>query len=89
MRRRTITFDHEGFDDIVSDHFKVGVANPVTDGGLGSGEKVVKDGDFMAQEHQSVYQVGTDKTGTTSNEDTFTLGRREEFDRGKTGEGGV
>lgn len=47
----TIALNHEGFDDIVSDHLEVGMSDPVADGGLGAGEKVIDDGNFMTQEH--------------------------------------
>lgn len=33
--------------------------------GSGTGEEVVKDGDLVTEEHQSVDQVGTDETSTT------------------------
>jgi len=44
----TITFNHEGFHNVVSDHFEVGMPNPVADGGLEARVKVVQNGDFMA-----------------------------------------
>lgn len=86
---RTVTFDHERLDNVMSDHLKVGVSDPVTDGGLGAGEEVVEDGDFVAQEHESVDQVGSDETSSAGDEDALPVGMREEFDGREAGEGGV
>ena len=47
----TVTLNHERFDHIVSNHLKVGMADPVTNCGLGASEKVIEDGNFVAQEH--------------------------------------
>lgn len=85
----TINFDHEVFNDIVSDHFKVGVTDPVGNGGSGTGEEVVHNSDFVTEEHQSVDQVGTDETGAASNEDSLSLSVGQQLDRGELGHGGV
>ena len=37
-----------------------------THGGPGSSKEVVQDGDFVTEQHQSVDQVGTDETGSSS-----------------------
>lgn len=66
MPRLTVNFNHEGLNDIVSNHLKVGVTNPVGDGSSATGEEVVKDCNFMTEEHKTVDQVGSDETGTTS-----------------------
>ena len=63
----TVTFNHEWFDDIVSNYLKVWVADPVADSGLGTGEEVVDDGNFVTQEHKTVDEVGSDETSATGN----------------------
>jgi hypothetical protein len=72
----------------VSDHFEVGVTDPVGNGGSGTGEEVVQDGDFVTEEHQSVDQVRTDETGTAGNEDSLSLSVGQQLDRGELGHGG-
>lgn len=57
----------------MSHHLEVRVTNPVTDGGLGSSEKVVDDGDLMAEEHETVNEMGTNKSSTASNKDPLAL----------------
>ena len=43
----TVAFNHERLDNVVSDHFKVRMADPVTNGGFGTSEEVVENGDLM------------------------------------------
>lgn len=74
-RKRTVTFNHERLDDIVTDHLKVGVSDPVTDGGLGSSEKVVDNGHFMPEKHEAIDKMGSDKTGAPGDEDPFAIRR--------------
>ena len=85
----TITLNHEGLNDVVADHLEVGVADPMTDRGLRTGEKVVQDGNFMAKEHETVDEVGADKAGATGDKDALALRWREEPHRREAGEGGV
>lgn len=73
----------------MTDHLKVGVPNPVTDGGLGASEEVVQYGYFMPEKHETVDKVRTDKPRTTSDEDTLPLRRREELHGRETTQGGV
>lgn len=73
---RTITLDHERLNNVVSDHLKVGVTNPVADGGLGAGEEVVDDRDFMPEEHKTIDKVRSDKTSATSDKDALAVGGR-------------
>jgi len=47
----TVTLNHEWLDDIMSYHLKVGMSDPVADGGLGASEEVIEDGNFVTQEH--------------------------------------
>jgi len=89
MGALTVTLNHEWLDDIMSDHLKVGMADPVADGGLGASEEVVEDGNFMTQEHQAVDEVGSNETGPAGNQDTLALRRGQEFDRWETRESGV
>lgn len=85
----TVALNHERLDDIVSDQLKIGVADPMVDGGLGAGEKVVDNGDLMTQEHQTVNEVGSDETGTTGNQYTLALKSRQEFNGWETRESRV
>lgn len=87
--KRTVTLDHEWFDDIVSNQFKVGMADPVGDARFRTGEKVVEHGDLMAEEHEAVDQMGSDEACTTCDEDALTIRLGEKLDRGETAEGGV
>lgn len=64
----------------MTDHLKVGVANPVTDGGLGAGEEVVEDGNFVTKEHEPVDEMRSDEASTASDEDALPVGRREKLD---------
>ena len=73
----------------MSDHLKVGMADPMADGSLGTSEKVVDHGDFVTQEHQSVNEVRSDETSATGNQYTLALSRRQEFDVRETRESRV
>jgi hypothetical protein len=87
--KRTVTLDHEWFDDIVSNQLKVGMADPVGDARLGTGEKVVEHGHLMTEEHEAVDQMGADEACTTCDDDALTARLGEKLDRGETAEGGV
>lgn len=86
---RTIALDHERLNDIVADHLEVGVTDPVGQAGLGTSEEVVDNGDIVAQEHETVDEMGADETSTTGDEDALALGGREKFHGREAGEGGV
>jgi hypothetical protein len=76
----TVNLDQEWLDDIVSNHLKVGVTDPVRDltsvfgstsqiqtyGGPGTSEEVVKNSDLMTEQHQSINQVRSNETSSTS-----------------------
>lgn len=85
----TVTFNHEWFDDIVSDHLKVGVSDPVADGSLGTGKEVINDRNFMAQEHETVDEVGSNETSAASNQDTLALRWRQQLHGRESREGGI
>jgi len=51
---RTIAFNHEWFNHIMTDQLEVGVANPMVNGGFRPSEEIVENGDFMAEKHKSV-----------------------------------
>lgn len=87
--RPTITFDHEGLNNIMTDQFKVRMTNPMANRCLRAGEEVVKDRDLVAEEHQTVDKVRSNKSSTASDQDALALGRGEELDGWKAGEGGV
>lgn len=86
---RTIALNHERLDDIVADQLKVGMADPVTKTGLGAREEVVEDSDLMAEQHETIDQMRTDKAGPSGDEDTFAVRGGEKLDRGEAGKGGV
>jgi hypothetical protein len=76
-RKLTVNLDHERLDNIVPDHLEVGVTNPVRDlvsakpgttthGSPGTGEEVVEDGDLVTEEHETIDQVRSDESSTTS-----------------------
>ncbi len=50
----TIALNHEGLDDVMSDHFEVRMSVPMANGCFGSGEEIVQDSDFMPEEHEPV-----------------------------------
>jgi hypothetical protein len=85
----TVTFNHERLNNIMSDHLKVGMADPMADGGFGAGEEVIDNGHFVTQEHQTVHEMGSDETGTAGDQDALALGRRQELDGLETRESGV
>lgn len=87
--KRTVALNHEGLDNVVADHLKVGVTDPVRDRGLGAGEEVIEDSNFMAEEHQAVNQMRPDETGTTGNKNALALRWREQLDGREAGEGSV
>ena len=70
----------------MSYHLKVGMTDPVTDGGLGAGEEIIDDGDFVTQEHQAVDEMRSDKTSAAGNQDSLAFRRRQKFDRWETRE---
>lgn len=73
----------------MSDQLKVGVTDPVIDGGFGSREEVVQHGDFVPEEHQTVNEMRSDESCASGNKDAFARCWREKFDRGETRKGGV
>lgn len=85
----TITFNHEWFDNIVSHHLEVGVANPVTDSGLGSSKEVIDDGNLMTEEHKAVNEMGADKSSATGDKDPLALRGRKQLDGGEARKSGV
>lgn len=87
--RLTVTFDHKWLHNIVTDHLKVWMTNPVANIGFGTGEEVIEHGDLMTEKHQAVNQVRAYKASSASNQDTFALSIGEEFDGAETREGGI
>ena len=85
----TVTLNHERLDDVMSDHLKVGMADPVADRGLGPSEKVIDNGHFVTQEHQTVDQVRSDETGPPGDQYALAIGWRQEFNGRETREGRV
>lgn len=85
----TVALNHERLNDIVSNELKVGVTDPVGDGSLGTSEEVVKDGNLVAEEHESVDEMGANKTSTAGHQDALPLGGREKLDGGEANQGRV
>jgi hypothetical protein len=88
-KQRTIALDHEGFDDIVTNQLKVRVANPVRHARFGTSEKVIEDGDFVAEKHETVDEMRADKACTASDEDALPAGLGKKLDGWEAAEGGV
>ena len=89
IMERTVTFDHERFNYVMSNHLKIGMADPVSDSGFGSGEKVVQDGDFMTEKHQTIDKMRADEACSTRHQDAHSRGRGKKFDGRETRERGV
>lgn len=85
----TIALNHEGLNNVVTNHLKVGVTNPVAYGGFRSSEEIVEDGDFMTQEHQTVDEMRANEAGASSNEDALAVGWSKESNGSETSEGRV
>jgi hypothetical protein len=66
VQQLTINLDKEWLNNVVSNELKVGVTDPVRNGGPRTGEEVIENGNFVTEQHQSVDQVGADETSTTS-----------------------
>ncbi len=73
----------------MTDKLKVRVPNPMANCGLGTGEEVIEDCDFMSENHQTVDKMGTNETSATGDKDALALGRREELHGWEAREGGV
>lgn len=56
-RRLTVAFNHEGFDDIMTNQFKIGMTDPVADSCLGTSKEVVENSDFMSEEHEAINKM--------------------------------
>lgn len=84
-----VTFNHEGLNDVVTNHLKVGMANPVADSGFRASEEVVQDGDFMTKEHQTVNEMRANEAGASGNEDALAVGWSKEPNGGETSESRV
>lgn len=65
-----INLEEDWLDDVMSDEFKVGAADEVSDIFLAASEEVVKADDMVATVDEEFTEVGADKAGTTSDEDT-------------------
>ena len=63
----------------MTNELEIRMADPMTDGGLRTGEEVIEDGNFVAEEHQTIDQVGADEASTTGDKDALALRRRQEL----------
>ena len=75
-RTLTVTLDHERLDNVMPDHLKVRMADPMADRSLGPSEKVIDHSDFVAQEHQTVDKVRPNETCPASNQNTLAIRSR-------------
>ena len=82
-----VDLDQERLGDVVPDHLKVGVPDPMRDGRFRAGKVVVEHGDVVAHEHEPVDEVGADKACAAGDEDAFAVVWSEQFD-GREGGGG-
>jgi hypothetical protein len=85
----TVALDHEWFNYIVSDHLEVGVSDPMANGGFRPSEEIVEDGDFVAEKHKSVDEMGSDEPSTARDKNALALRWRKQLDGYEAGEGGV
>ena len=85
----TVAFNHEWLDNIVSNHLKVGMADPVADSSLGTSEEVIEYGNFVTQQHETVDEVRSNKTSAAGNQDTLAVRCRQEFDGRETRQSGI
>lgn len=85
----TVTFNHEWLDDIMPNHLKVRVANPMTDGSSRTGKEVVQYGDLMAQKHKTINEMRAYEASTSSDEDALAVRRSEKLYGRESGEGRV
>lgn len=66
-----VDLDDERLDNVVTDEFEVGMANPLRDVALLACEEIINDEYFMAEKHETIDEMGADKTCSTSDEDPF------------------
>jgi hypothetical protein len=64
----------------MTNQFKIGMANPMTDSCLGTSEKIIENGDLMPEEHEAINEMGADEAGPAGDEDTLAFGQRKKFD---------
>lgn len=89
MSKLTVAFNHEWFNNIMSNHLEVGMSDPVAHIRTGTGEEVVEDSDLMTKNHKSIYQVRADEASAARYKNSLSLRRWEEPYGGKAAEGRV
>jgi hypothetical protein len=65
--------DVERIDDVVDNQLKVWMSKPVFDVSLPSGKVVVGDDDLVALEHQLVYQMRSDESGASADQNPTSI----------------
>lgn len=75
-----VALDVEGKGHVVPHKFKVRMPDPVRHGSLASREEVVEHSDFVAQEHETVYEMTAHESSPTGDQDALPLTWAECFD---------
>lgn len=78
-----VHFQHDRLDDVVDDQLEVLVAQPVRHVPLPAGEHVVHHDHLVASHHQTVYQMASDETRATRDENAHALTIRKNLHLGK------
>jgi hypothetical protein len=58
----------------MTNQFKIGMANPVTDSCLGTSKKIIENGDLVPEEHEAINKMGANEAGPAGDENTLALG---------------
>jgi hypothetical protein len=66
----TVYLELEGINHIMANEFKAGITHKMLDIGLAPGKEIVEADDFMPLFDEPVAKMGTEKSGSASNEDT-------------------
>ena len=73
-----VDFELDRFGDGVTDELKAGVIPPLAHIGLAAGEGVVKTKHLLTGLHQSINQMGTEKTSTAGDQVAHRTGRHQQ-----------
>ena len=76
-----VNFELDRLGDVVSDELKAGVIPPLAHVGLAAGEGVVETKHLLTGLHQSIDQMGTEKTGAAGDQVSNRTGRHRQLGR--------
>jgi hypothetical protein len=75
----TVDLELEGIDHIMAYQFKAGIPHKMLDISLATGEEIVKADDFMPLFDEPIAKMGTEKSGSSGNEDTHRNKLKEKY----------